>query len=530
MRVVITACLYAIVAAATTGCQQEYRSDARKLAGIWSNGNYPAAATLAYKDAREEARHRKNRVVYFLEGGRTAQAAGDYETSIECYDAAFVDMYPYMKEAPEATVSEAIVTTAMNDTMSRYRGTPNDRIMLHAANALNFMAMGEMEDARVELNRGILWTEDAEHRYGKAIALAHEKNNAKVAAATGKWDSKGGSTWSGNSSGVMHSNTDRIMSDHYGSIPDHAEHARYVNPWALHLDAVFRLTRGDGTYDNDHSMAHASLAEVMGMTPQLRPHLAAEMGWASAGQTPPPTTWVYFMSGMGPYLEQETIAMPIPLSSGFTMPTLALPKLEFSDGTLEALHIGTSDRAGLQTHLLADTAAISAAQFKERLPIIISQEAMRATGKAIATYFAMQAAQQAQNSWASLLAIGALVYQIGSAQADLRCWRTMPAEIQVARLATPADGQLQFRSPEGTALGSVDLRPDESHIVVVSVPSRTATMASIMPIQLTGPRDPYVPTFSLKPPPEAEETDPLDPAIAEDAPAESAESTSANAS
>jgi len=502
MKRYITACTLAVVATVSLGCQGEYRSDAKKLAGVWSNGNYPAAATLAYKDAREEARHKKNRVVYFLEGGRAAQAAGDYETRVECVDAAFVDTYPYMMESPEATVSEAIVTTATNATMSRYRGTPNDRIMLHAANALNFMAMGEMEEARVELNRGVLWTEDAEHRYGKAIELAKEKNRSHVADATGKWDERSGDGWSGSSSGVVHSNTDRILNDHYADLPERAAAARYINPWALHLDAVFRLTCENNTYDNDYSMAQASLHDLMGMTPGLESHLRTELGWANARVTPPPTTWVYFMNGMGPYLEQETIAMPIPLSSGFTMPTLALPKLKFTEGSLDTLHVATSDHGVLETQLLANTAGISAAQFKERLPLIISQEAVRATGKAVATYFAMRMAQRSQTGWASLIAIGALVYQIGSAQADLRCWRTMPAEIQVARFATPADGRLRFATPDGRALGVVDLLAAESHIVVVSLPAPQAPNASIMPIQLSGPRKDYVPTFSLKPPPE----------------------------
>ena len=201
------------------------------------------------------------------------------------------------------------------------------------------------------------------------------------------------------------------------------------------------------------------------------------------------------MNGMGPYLEQITIPMPLPLSGGFTMPTLALPDMKFNEAKLDSIQASTDEGSTIRTRVLADTAAISASQFKERLPIIISQEAVRATGKAIATYVAMRAAQD--NSYMAIIAVGALIYQVGSAQADLRCWRTMPADIQTAHLPTPDDGMLSFTAPDGRSIGSVGLTPDERHIVVVSLPSPNVPQASIMPIQLTGEREEAMPIFSL---------------------------------
>ena len=500
------------------GCQGDYRSDAKKLAGVWSQGDYPAAATLAYTDAKEEAKHKKNRVVYFLESGRAAQAAGDYATSIECFDAAFVDTFPYMKESPEATVSEALVTTVTNATMSKYRGTPNDRIMLHANNATNFMAMGHMDTARVELNRAVLWTEDAEHRYGKAIELAAKRNTDKVDDASAEWDGERSNDWARSTSGVMNNNTHQIMSEHYAGLPAKAAYANYINPWALHLDAVFRLSCTTQTYSNDFVQARSSLRSILAMNPKLQSDLEQEITWATNETTPLPTTWVYFMNGMGPHLEQEKIAMPLPLSGGFTMPTLALPKMVFNDDHIEAIDVTSSNNEVTRTALLADTANISSWHFKERLPLIISHEAIRATTKAIATYAAMQMAQQSQNALASLIAIAAVAYQVGSAQADLRCWRTMPAEIQVARVSTPTDGILQLSAPNGRSLGIASVVPDQSNILIVSLPSSAAHAASIMPIQLTGPRKPYAPTFSLKPSPEE--------ANSEEIPAEGTDATS----
>ena len=78
------------------------------------------------------------------------------------------------------------------------------------------------------------------------------------------------------------------------------------------------------------------------------------------------------------------------------------------------------------------------------------------------------------------------VYQQATAEADLRCWQSMPKQIQVARVATPQDGRIRLTGPGGRDLGIVDVTPDESNIVVVTMPSAMAMTPSIMSIQLTG--------------------------------------------
>ena len=499
-----SACLFLATAVLLcAGCQSEYRSDARKLDGMWTNGDYAQAATLAWKDAKEEARHRKNRVVYFLEAGRTAQAAGDYRTSSQAFDAAFVDTFPYLDESPEATVSEALVTTVGNDTMSRYRGTPNDRIMLHALNALNFMAMGRMQDARIELNRSQLWQDDAHHRYAKAIELAHSKSRKNVNAASEEWSSdSGGAGWAAQSGGVMHRNTRQIIDGHYASLADKKGHAKYGNPFASHVRGVFRLaTRA---YDGDLAMARFELRDVAAMVPRRIPLLADDIEYASAAGQLEPTTWIYFMTGQSPELTEEKIVMPLALSGSFTMPTLALPKMVFDETNPMQLQILSPGQGSVQTHLLADNAAIAAAQFKERLPIIITQEGVRATGKAIASYVAMRFSQQQQSLAASLLALGTVVYQVGSAQADLRTWHTLPAEIQMARIPTPSSGEIQLGTAAGRDLGTARVTPGECNILVVSMPSAASAMPSLMPIQLTGNIEPWTPSFDLQAVPDDE--------------------------
>ena len=489
MGLVVTALL-------AVGCQGEYRTDAQKLDRIWTTGNYEEAATFAYVEAMEESRHRKNRVVYFLEAGRTAQAAGDYRTSSQSFDLAFVDTFPYLSEAPEATVSEAIVTTVGNDTMARYRGTPNDRIMLHALNSLNFMAMGDMPAARVELNRALLWHDDALTRYAEAIDLATKKNKKNVDAEGDKWKRKAGSeAWSKNSNKVVHGNTASILNEHYRDLPADIGDATYGNAFATHLRGIFRLARRDR--DADLSGARFDLRAVAGMVPSLGEHLSTDLATVEGEIDLTPTTWVYYFSGQAPELEQVKLSVPLPLPGAFTMPTLALPKLVFEKSALSPLHVA-ADSDVTTTLLLSNTSMTAGAQFRQRLPIIISQELVRATGKSVATYVAMQLAEQQQSAIAMVFAVGMVAYQYGSAQADLRTWHTLPSEIQVARIATPKSGRIALSHADGKSLGVAEVIPNECNIVVVSMPSAAAPTASVMAIQLTGELRPFVEIFDLQ--------------------------------
>ncbi|MCH2136496.1 MAG: hypothetical protein MK101_07935 [Phycisphaerales bacterium] len=491
------------------GCQAEYRSDARKLDTLWTEGKYEEAATRAWVDAKEEGRHRKNRVIYFLEAGRAAQAAGDYATSAHAFDKAFVDTFPYLHESPEATVSEAIVTTVGNDTMSIYRGTPADRIMLHTLNALNFMAMGDMATARVELNRAMLWQDDAQHRYARAIELARAKNASDVDEAAGKWDADGGDGWTSDSAGVMHGNTARILDTHYGNLPNKVAWSDYCSPFTWHLDGVFRLAMAAdpdrvSPRGGDQASSTFSLKETLRRAPNLSHVVHHDLASAQHGSLPEPTTWVYFMTGQAPELEEKRITMPLALAGGFSMPTLALPSMVDDGDMVPWLELRTAEDGTQRTHLLADTAKIAKGQFRERLPIIISQEAIRATGKAVAAWMATRLASQQQNLATSLLALGAIVYQVGSAQADLRSWRTAPSQIQVARIPTPSSGQIHLSSPDGRDFGAHEVAEGAHNILVVSMPSSQAQGASVMPIQLTGDRPEWVAAFDLRADPNAE--------------------------
>ena len=129
-----------------------------------------------------------------------------------------------------------------------------------------------------------------------------------------------------------------------------------------------------------------------------------------------------------------------------------------------------------ETVALADLARIRASEFKAKLPQVILQELLSSTAKAAATY----GAKEAGGGWGQLAGI---VYQAATTSADTRCWRSLPSLIAVARIPTPADGQLRFSTDR--EIGRVDVAAGSDTIVLVSLPARSTPTAAIQVILLS---------------------------------------------
>ncbi|MFM8733038.1 MAG: hypothetical protein ACKOGJ_11145, partial [Phycisphaerales bacterium] len=69
--------------------------------------------------------------------------------SIQWYGKAYEAVRPYLDAKAEATVSEAVVTTAVNQTMRIYRATPPERIMLCTLQGANYLWLGDVANARI---------------------------------------------------------------------------------------------------------------------------------------------------------------------------------------------------------------------------------------------------------------------------------------------------------------------------------------------------------------------------------------------
>ena len=91
----------------------------------------------------------KDEVLILMERGMARQVAGDFEASSED----LLRAIDRLEELETYSLSKGGATWVVNDTMQNFRGKPFERTLLHAFAALNFLALGQWEDAAVEARR-----------------------------------------------------------------------------------------------------------------------------------------------------------------------------------------------------------------------------------------------------------------------------------------------------------------------------------------------------------------------------------------
>ncbi len=133
-----------------TGCAH-LRTDKSQYAGtdvMLARADYPAAMARI-ESAKDIAYTPKDRAVYYLDIGMLHHWNGDYEKSNE-----------YLEKAERAieenftrSVTRAASSLILNDNTLAYAGEDYEDIYLNAFKALNYLALGQNDDAFVEVRR-----------------------------------------------------------------------------------------------------------------------------------------------------------------------------------------------------------------------------------------------------------------------------------------------------------------------------------------------------------------------------------------
>jgi len=442
------------------GCQSGYRDHSNTLAAELTSGRYEEAATRGGEVAEHLKPDDADAVVLLLEAGRTAQLAGEIDSSTRWFGEVHDRVRPYLDTEAEASVSEGAATTIVNQTVAEYRGTPSDRMLAAALNAANLMALQRFDEARVELNRAADWQQDAVNRFRKEIEAELDRTRK---ASEEKDEPE-----------VSEKVVDDQIDAHFANLDDLVAYADYSNPFIDHLRGVYYLTFGQDQGDRDR--ARFAFRQVAAMEPEARPMIAADLEATESSRRPGPTTWVYFLTGLGPRLEQLRIDVPIPVGN-VNYVAAAFPVMKFDGDFAPTLTVTTSGEAdGSVTVPLADMDRIVGAEFRARLPLIITQEILSAALKTAATY----GLQQTLGDWGQ---IGGIVYQAISTAADTRMWRSVPKRFMLARVPTPPDGRLAIAT--NRPLGDVSIEPGVSNIVMVTLPAASTPTPSILSIPLS---------------------------------------------
>ena len=465
----------ATLVASAAGCQRDLRASVAQIDAAFAAGDYSRSASLAEAAAERNGDDRQDRLVWWLEAGRARQAEGSLGSSSAWYARAIDEVRPYLDSKAEATVSEALVTTAVNQTLRTYRATPPERIMLCSLQAANRLGAHDLQNARIELNRAMDFQQDAVARFAEEINKAQDEANEA-------WSSKG---WS---SSVSSSAVEKVRKEQSRDASTLGK-ASFANPFASYLRAAFLIATSSEAGDRQN--ARADLRAVQEMMPGLA---SAEADIALIDSGVPhgraAVTWVFVLSGLAPDYREFRLDVPIPVGN-VNYVSAAFPVLRRRGDFVPAVR--SHSVAGERSERIADLDAMVEADFDARLPLIVTQEIISSAGKAAATWAASQAAYRHDSTTGAIVQIVGILYQATSTAADLRCWSNMPKQVLLLRVPTPPDGRLPIVAEGGATLCTLDLEPEAPNIAVVTVPSTAARSPGVILYRggaLHGPRPP----------------------------------------
>lgn len=357
----------------------------------------------ALKNLEQQSGSKTDRVLYLLNQGMVLRMKGDLIASNRALEAAKQEM----ERLYAASVSEHTLSFLINDATVSYGGEDYEQVLVHLYLALNYLELGQADEARVEAQQvdiklreigetvsGGNFTEDAFSRY--LTGLIYESN----------------SEWS-----------DAMISYRQAYEAYKQYRAKYQLPLPDMLKHdLLRLSRRSGLKNE-----MARYQKEFGITSP------ADDGASQQGEL------VFILNnGLAPIKREHAVTNIDPMSG--VLVRIALPYYESRPNDVNGARIRADDRAA-EAEMVEDIDTIARQSLSSHMPMIVTRSIARAIAKDAAVRAAARSNGGNRDSAAAAALLGTLAMQVTSLateRADTRSWLTLPANILMARLPLPA--------------------------------------------------------------------------------------------
>jgi len=389
--------------------------------------DYEAAILFAEKKISKHKDPARDDLLWILQAATAGRCSKDYQKSTEYFDRS-EDILKYYDE--RSNLCDAFGSALVNENVIPYRGQEYDGIMVNTYKALNFMAEGNMDLARIEFNRALDRQRRARENFAKEIAKL--KNELDKKQRWEKYDVK---------ANVENPQTQVLLTEKYPSLYEFEAYPDFINPFTTYLAGVFF------NLVDDHSKAVDLLKESYGMV-QDNPYMAEDLSVTENildGQGKlENTVWLIFENGLGPIKTEFRLDIPLFIvTRDVRYVGIALPKLDYRNRAYQHLRIETNDKKSYTTAIVSEMDRVIQTEFGKDFEAILARAIVSAASKATAQYFL----EQQEDKLASLGAIATAAYSFATNAADVRIWTSLPKEFQVARFPKPTDGKLRISPP-----------------------------------------------------------------------------------
>ena len=376
---------------------------------------------LIYVEEHEDDYQDRNRLLFYLDDGMLAFSVGEFEKAIR----AFTTAEQLMEELYTISISGEATTFLINDNTAPYRGEDFESVMVNLFLALSYANLSKIEDALVEARKidsklaaiNLQYDEDHQNAYREdpfarmLIGILYEMGKTNL-------------------------NLNDAYISYYLAINGYESEYQRFGLGVPKMLAQNALSTAEfmGTSEQDQLRERFPLQEF--------PSLAEKKEQAEV--------FGLHFNGRAPIKVPATIVFPMP--DGFFL-KMAFPTYEEVDkritgGRLYAKPLGEVRAFHAPFTLAEPIGEIAKENLDNRKGRIVAKTLARVTAKYLAVKAAQRAARDAggrdYGPLAGFLAgFTGNILAFASEQPDLRCWRTLPAEILIGKL-TLEPGAYQF--------------------------------------------------------------------------------------
>lgn len=374
---------------------------------LMAAADFGSAIELVEKN--KEKYGKRDYLIYLMDQAILAHYAGDYARSAKILREAGHEF----EERYTESITKYGATWLVNDLTADYRGEDFESVMINLFNAINYAKLGESAEALVEARRvdnrlnliNSKYDEDKKNVY---------KEDGFARFLMGILYEAGGTSQDLNDAYISYKKAYKIykndFSINYGTPP----------PLAL-KENLLSVAAFMGTEEWSHWKR--SLPGVRFITLEER-RKEAEV-------------YVIHYNGKAPVKVEEAIVLPMP--DGHVI-KIAFPRYEERPCDIYSSVICASGAAGKPTYrsrsvLVEHIGRIAIKNLENRKARAKAKAIVRATAKYVTGKAASDEIRKRHGDMAGLFAdVLTTVAAVATEQADLRCWRTLPAEVRVAKL------------------------------------------------------------------------------------------------
>lgn len=393
-------------------------------------GRYPQALNIL-SDPKKYGNN--NQLLYLFDKGLVQQLSGDYDASIETFEAA-KEKY---EELYTQSLSKGVASWLWNDTALPYRGEDFERIMLNIFQSLNYASLGQMDDALVEA-RDV---------------------DSKLSAFNARYEAKHKNSYSEDAfarllMGLFYEadgNLNDALVSYRLSLEAYEKGSAQAIPLVLKQNL---LSAAEGDYDRHFEEYRERFSDIEYVSWKERQKHAE----------------VYLIEYQGISPKKVSAQIPIPLPDGY-ISQLAFPsyqKQPYRSKATKFLAVSLEDKTERwdKTEKVEDIEEIAIKNLQDRQVRTIAKAAVRLAGKYVAERSLERNVQKSHGSGtADAFRLVSSLYNFISEQADVRSWQTLPGEIRIGRLILEP-GQYEIFGGE-ESFGTLDLQAGEKRFLIL---------------------------------------------------------------